>query len=83
MKTWPYFNESGDLPYGIHQAALRDVVGHFGKGSFQRAIVVERLQRIYSLAIETRQVARFIIFGSFVTDKLHPQDVDIFLLMEV
>ncbi|MDP2647346.1 MAG: hypothetical protein Q8P24_20645 [Desulfobacterales bacterium] len=61
---------------------MRDVVGHFGKGSFQRAIVVERLQRIYSLAMETGQVARFIIFRSFVTDKPHPHDVDIFLLME-
>ena len=82
MKRWPKFNESGNLPPGIHQATLRDVVGHFGKSSFQRAIVVERLQRIYSLAMETGQMARFIIFGSFVTDKLHPQDIDIFLLME-
>ena len=82
MKRWPKFNKSGDLPSGIHQATMRDVLGHFGKGSFQRTIVVERLQRIYSLAMETGQVARFIIFGSFVTDKPHPHDVDIFLLME-
>jgi len=82
MKRWPNFNKSGDLPPGIHQATLRDVILHFGKGSFQRAIVVGRLQRIYSLVMETGQVSRFIIFGSFVTDKLLPQDIDIFLLME-
>lgn len=41
-----------------------------------------RLQRIYSLAVETGYVARFIIFGSFVTDKPDPQDIDIFLLMQ-
>lgn len=82
MKRWPKFNESGDLPPGIHQATLRDVVEHFGKGSFRRAIVVERLQRIYSLTIETGHVSRFIIFGSFVTNKSDPQDIDIFLLMD-
>ena len=82
MKRWPKFKESGDLPPGIHQASLHDVIEHFGKGSFQRSIVGARLQRIHSLAVKTRKVARFIIFGSFVTDKPNPQDIDIFLLME-
>lgn len=82
MKKWPKFCDSGDLPPGIHQATLRDVIEYFGKGGFQRAIVSARLQRIYSLAIETGHVSRFIIFGSFVTNKSDPQDIDIFLLME-
>jgi hypothetical protein len=82
MKRWPKFNKVGDLPPGIHQATLLDVIEHFGKGGFQRAIVVERLQRIYSLAMETGKVAHFIMFESFVTDKPDPQDIDIFLLME-
>ena len=30
---------------------------------------------------ETGHVARFVVFGSFVTSKLDPQDVDVFLLM--
>jgi hypothetical protein len=34
------------------------------------------------LAYSTGQVARFIVFGSFVTAKIVPGDVDIFLLME-
>jgi len=82
MKIWPKFNESGDLPPGIYQTTLLDVIEHFGKGSFKRVIVAERLQRIYLLTKETGQVARFIIFGSFVTDKPCPQDIDIFLLMK-
>jgi predicted nucleotidyltransferase len=82
MKIWSKFNESGDLPPGIHQATLLDIIEHFGKGSFKRVIVAERLQRIYLLTKETGQVARFIIFGSFVTDKPCPQDIDIFLLMK-
>ena len=82
MKKWPKFNINGDLPRGIHKASLSDVIEHFGKGNFQRAILAQRLDRIYDIAVETGQMARFIIFGSFVTDKPNPQDLDIFLLME-
>jgi hypothetical protein len=82
MKKWPKFDKNGDLPAGIYKASLSDVINHFGKGSFQRAILTLRLQRIYDLAVETGHAARFIIFGSFVTDKPNPQDLDIFLVME-
>ena len=82
MKKWPRFNKNGDLPRGIHKASLGDVIEHFGKGNLQRAILAQRLNRIYDLAIGTGQTARFIIFGSFVTDKPNPQDLNIFLLME-
>jgi hypothetical protein len=43
--------------------------------------VAARLERIYSLAAATGYLARFIVFGSFVTDKPEPNDVDVFLLM--
>ena len=82
MKKWPKFSKSGDLPRGIHKASLSDVFEHFGKGNFKRAILAQRLDRIYDLVVGTGQMARFIIFGSFVTDKPNPQDLDIFLLME-
>ena len=58
------------------------MIEHFGKGNFHRAILAQRLDRIYNIAVGTGQTARFIIFGSFVTDKPNPQDLDIFLLME-
>lgn len=54
----------------------------FGVGSFQRQQVAERVRRIYTLTKSTGHLARFIIFGSFVTDKLSPNDVDVFILME-
>ena len=82
MKRWPKFNRNGDLPPGIHKATLRDVVEHFGKGTLQREVVAQRLKRLYTLAVETGQVGRFIVFGSFVSNKPNPEDVDIFLLME-
>ncbi len=82
MKKWPKFNKNGDLPKGIHKGSLSDVIEHFGKGNFQRAILAQRLDRIHYIALETGQMARFIIFGSFVTDKPNPEDLDMFLLME-
>jgi hypothetical protein len=82
MKDWPDFDDNGDLPSGIHQATLAEVIEHFGRGTPQRRIVARRLEYIYTLAAKTGHLARFIIFGSFVTAKPDPADVDIFLLME-
>ena len=82
MKNWPDFNDDGDLPSGIHQATLAEVIEHFGKGTPQRRVVTQRLEHIYALVAQTGHLARFIIFGSFITAKPDPADVDIFLLME-
>ena len=82
MKKWPAFDSNGDLPIGIHQATLTETLQHFGTGTLQRERLGQRLERIFMLANSTGQVARFIVFGSFVTAKSTPGDVDIFLLME-
>lgn len=82
MKEWPEYDGNGDLPVGIHQATLAEVIEHFGQSNLQRQRVAQRLARIYDLAQSTGQVARFIIYGSFVTAKPFPNDVDVFMLME-
>ena len=82
MKKWPAFDNDGDLPVGIHQATLAETLQHFGAGTLQRERVGQQFKRIFKLANSTGQVARFIVFGSFVTAKPAPGDVDIFLLME-
>lgn len=82
MKEWPQYDSNGDLPIGIYQATLAQVIEHFGTDTLQRQIVARRLERIYALAHSTGQMARFVVFGSFVTAKPEPNDVDIFLLME-
>jgi hypothetical protein len=80
-ENWPDFNDDGDLPPGIHRATLAQVIEHFGKGTPQRRIMVRRLEHVYALAAQTGHLARFIIFGSFVTTKSNPGDIDVFLLM--
>jgi hypothetical protein len=78
----PAFNEDGDLPPGLHPATLSEVLERFGQGSVQRCAVADRLKRLYQLVSSTGHLARFVVFGSFVTAKEEPNDVDIILLME-
>jgi hypothetical protein len=78
----PPLGKDGDLPSGVYRTTLRNTVDRFGKGSRQRIAVAQRLERIYSVAVGTGQLARFVVFGSFVTAKREPADVDVFLLME-
>ncbi len=78
----PEFNDEGDLPVGVHRATLAEVLARFGHGSAQRVAVTDRLARLYELADSTGQLARFVIFGSYVTRKASPNDVDIVLLMQ-
>ncbi|MSU80406.1 MAG: hypothetical protein EXS16_20255 [Gemmataceae bacterium] len=80
--VFPAFDEDGDLSPGVYCASVAQVLDHYGKGSLQRRAVADRLNRIYQLAASTGQLARFVVFGSFVTAKEEPEDVDIVLLME-
>jgi len=78
----PPFNEAGDLPPGLHKSSLEQVLSRFGAGSAARRKVALRLERIHRLAKATGEVRRFIVFGSFITAKESPNDVDVFMIME-
>lgn len=78
----PPLTDAGELPPGVHSARLAEVLDRFGKGSAQRQAVALRLARIYRIARAAGHLARFAVFGSFVTAKREPADVDVFLLME-
>ncbi|MBM3995421.1 MAG: nucleotidyltransferase domain-containing protein [Planctomycetes bacterium] len=78
----PAFNQNGDLPVGVYSATLAEIVGRFGQGSSQRRTVAGRLERVHQIAHATGHVARMIVFGSFVTDKDEPSDVDVVIIME-
>lgn len=77
----PEFNEFGDLPEGRHSATLEELIARFGSGTAQRAEVTTRLRRIYRLAVQTGQLDRLVVFGSYVTDASEPNDVDVVLVM--
>lgn len=78
----PAFDARGDLPPGVHRASLSETLARLGRSSPHRLASGQRLERIYRLAAATGCVARFIVFGSFVTTKPDPNDVDVFLVMD-
>jgi hypothetical protein len=77
----PASDSRGDLPEGVHKASLDEMVTRFGHGTSQRHLMPARLRRIYELARDTGKLERFVIFGSYVTAKLEPNDVDIILVV--
>jgi hypothetical protein len=78
----PPFDTGGDLPLGVHPTSLHEALARFGAGSAKRKAVALRLERVYEVAHASGHLGRFVVFGSFVTDKPDPNDVDVFLLME-
>ena len=76
----PNLNDAGELPIGIHQATIDEVIAQFGSGTLQREIVTARLQRIYQLAKNTGSLQQLIIFGSYITAKSEPNDVDVVII---
>jgi hypothetical protein len=77
----PNFDSVGDLPEGVHQATMDEIRARFGHGTPQRQAVTARLLRIYHLAAATGKLDRVIIFGSYITTKPDPNDVDVVLVM--
>lgn len=77
----PDFDPSGDLPAGLHAATLAEVLLRFATGSVQRTLAGERLRRVHGLALATQYMVRFVVFGSFVTSKPEPNDIDVFIVM--
>ena len=79
--TLPNPDIKGDLPQGLHQATLEEVIVRFGGNTDARKYLTTYLVRIYNLVNATNSAERFIIFGSYITDKPEPNDIDIFLVM--
>jgi len=80
--TLPLLGKHGDLPPSVYRATLQEVIERFGKSSVKRSVLALRLERIYRLAEKTGCLARFVVFGSFITAKPEPNDVDVFMIME-
>jgi hypothetical protein len=76
----PHCNDDGYLPAGIHRATLAEIAVRFGQGSELRQVQMESLRWLVDLA-QRAGAQRIVVNGSFVTDKLEPNDVDCVLLI--
>jgi hypothetical protein len=78
----PGLTETGDLPAGIYDATLKEIIHRFGAGSNRRKGLALRLRRVYEIAQSTGHLSRLVLFGSFVTSKPEPNDIDLFMIMD-
>ena len=76
----PDFDQEGNLPPGVHPATLPEIAERFGWQSELRRAQIESLQWLVGLA-ERAGAKRLIVNGSFVTQKLEPNDVDCLILI--
>jgi len=76
----PAFDETGNLPPGVYRAALEEILTRFCYGDV-REHWGHVLEDVLALARSTGYLEAAYIFGSFITAKATPADVDLFLVM--
>lgn len=79
----PALNEHGLLPPGIHDCTLQEVEVRFGafRGSDRRPGLWASFKEFFSEVQMVRFALALVIDGSFVTEKLLPNDVDVILVL--
>jgi hypothetical protein len=78
----PPFNADGNLPEGVHTIGEAGFLQRFAAGSARRKWLGERLREILSLARSTGHLERCFVWGSFVSSKDSPNDIDLLLLFD-
>jgi hypothetical protein len=79
----PEFEPGGCLPPGIHAATLAEVRARFGVGSVARERQGELLRLVVEAAKEYPTIKRVLVWGSFITAKAEPNDLDYSLIVSV
>jgi hypothetical protein len=77
----PAFNQEGNLPEGIHLATEDEVFVWFATPSARRQWLGDQLRSLLALAKSTGQLPDVFLWGSFVTSKEVPNDLDVLLVM--
>ena len=80
LEKLPAFEEDGNLPEGLYPIGWEEIEERFADTP-RRKMLLERLKTLHALATSTAFLERFVIFGSFVTTKPEPGDIDVILVM--
>lgn len=78
----PDLTSDGELPAGVHAANWHEFESRFAGSSPRRLWLSSRLRVLVGLAATTGQLRRIFVWGSFVTAKPAPGDLDILLIMD-
>ena len=76
----PAFDETGNLPPGVYHTSMEEIIVRFCQGEV-REHWGNVLGEVLALARSTGQLEAAYIFGTFVTAKAAPADLDLFLIM--
>jgi len=79
----PELQSEGYLPPGIHSASLSEVQARFGSSSAARQRQSELLGQIVEAAWGYPTIKRVLVWGSFVTAKVEPNDLDYSVIVSV
>lgn len=74
----PELNHNGLLPRGVHDCTLEEIAGSFAENP-HRVRLFRNLVACLEQEIRPAFVHPIFVDGSFVTDKVEPEDVDIVL----
>jgi hypothetical protein len=77
----PDLTSDGELPPGVHVATWHEFESRFAGPSPRRQWLARRLRALVDLAVTTAKLRRVFVWGSFVTAKPAPRDLDILLIM--
>lgn len=78
----PDYNTDGNLPEGIYLIEEEEFINHFSSISAKRKWLGDRMRELLALVKSTGQLDRMFVWGSFVSNKESPNDVDILLIMK-
>lgn len=77
----PALNADGNLPEGIHRATYDEVLAQFAATTARRQWLGEQLRTLLALAKSSDKLERVFLWGSFVTGKPSPNDLDVLLVV--
>ncbi len=78
----PAFSPDGFLPPGLHSASLLEVETRFG-GNAKRDGQLDLLRQVVNAAKSYSSIKRVLLWGSFVSIKVEPNDLDYSLVVGV
>ena len=82
MVVLPELTKDGELPPGVHVADWQEFQSRFGGSSPRRVWLSGRLRTLVELAAASGKLRRVFVWGSFVTAKAAPRDLDVLLIMD-
>ena len=79
----PPFNENGCLPQGVYDCTVEEAAERFGafRGTSQRPKLWEKLVQFMHEAKSCELIKAMLLDGSFVTNKVDPNDIDLLLVV--